>query len=135
MTRSLRKLVQCRKGAAAVDFALAAPVVALFLVGFLQIGMPGMAKAGLGQAVESGARYATIYPRPTDAQISAKILAGGYGMRWGRHRRTHFRPRDRRGRSLCRHHEDLSPDAGLRLLHSRSARADPHEARLPGLGL
>lgn len=81
MTRAPTRLVRCCRGAAAVEFALAAPVIVLFLLGFLQIGMLGMAKAGLGQAVEAGARYATIYPRPTDAQISAKILAGGYGMR------------------------------------------------------
>ena len=81
MTRALRQLARCGKGAASVEFVLAAPVVVLFLVGFLQIGMLGMAKAGLGQAVEAGARYATIYPRPTDTQISAKILTGGYGMK------------------------------------------------------
>ena len=81
MRRALRRLARCGKGAASVEFVLAAPVVVLFLVGFLQIGMLGMAKAGLGQAVEAGARYATIYPRPSDSQISAKILAGGYGMK------------------------------------------------------
>jgi Flp pilus assembly protein TadG len=81
MIRAMFRLARCERGAAAVEFVMAAPVVVLFLLGFLQIGMLGMAKAGLGQAVESGARYATIYPRPTDAQISAKIRAGGYGMR------------------------------------------------------
>lgn len=81
MSRTMFRLASCKRGAAAVEFVLAAPVVVLFLLGFLQIGMLGMAKAGLGQAVESGARYATIYPRPTDTQISAKIRAGGYGMR------------------------------------------------------
>ena len=81
MIRAMLRLARCERGAAAVEFVLAAPIVVLFLVGFLQIGMLGMAKAGLGQAVESGARYATIYPRPTDTQISTKIRAGGYGMR------------------------------------------------------
>ena len=81
MTGARRPIHRCERGAAAVEFVLAAPVVVLFLVGFLQIGMLGMAKAGMCQAVESGARYATIYPRPTDAQISAKIRTSGYGMR------------------------------------------------------
>ena len=80
MIRLIRHLLACNRGATAVEFVLAAPVVVLFLVGFLQIGMLGMAKAGLSQAVESGARYATIYPRPTNAQISAKILSSGYGL-------------------------------------------------------
>jgi len=81
MIRSLGNLLRCGRGSASVQFVLAAPVVVLFLVGFLQIGMLGMARAGLGQAVEAGARYATLYPRPTDDQIYARIRAGGYGMR------------------------------------------------------
>jgi Flp pilus assembly protein TadG len=81
MMRAFGKLLRCREGAASVEFVLVAPIVVLFLVGFLQIGMLGMAKAGLGQAVEVGARYATIYPRPTDTQIYNKIRAGGYGMK------------------------------------------------------
>ncbi|MXO59038.1 hypothetical protein GRI89_05735 [Altererythrobacter salegens] len=28
-----------------------------------------------------GARYATIYPRPTDAQISSVVKNGGYGLK------------------------------------------------------
>jgi Flp pilus assembly protein TadG len=81
MKRSLSKILRCRDGAASVEFVLAAPLVVLFLVGFMQLGLLGLAKAGLGQAVEAGARYATIYPRPNDTQISAKVRSSGYGLK------------------------------------------------------
>ena len=80
MIRLLATLSRNTKGAAAVEFVLAGPVVILMIFGLFQIGILGMAHAGLGQAVEAGARYATIYPRPTDAQITAKIRSAGYGM-------------------------------------------------------
>lgn len=73
-------LRRCQGGIAAVEFAIAAPLLILLLVGILQLGLLGLAKAGLGHAVEAGARYATIYPRPTDEQISAKVRNSGFGM-------------------------------------------------------
>nr|WP_166178666.1 TadE family protein [Altererythrobacter segetis] len=80
MTRRNLSLASDCRGTAAIEFAIAGPVVVLLLMGIFQLGILGLAHAGIAQGVESGARYATIYPRPSDSQISAKILAHDYGM-------------------------------------------------------
>jgi Flp pilus assembly pilin Flp len=80
MKAFVRKLARSKDGAAAVEFILAAPFLILLIVGILQLGIVFLAKAGLEQAVEAGARYATIYPRPNESQIAARVLANGYGM-------------------------------------------------------
>ena len=63
-----------------VEFAFAAPVLLAMIIVILQIGTMFFANAGLKQAVESGARYATLYPNPTDAQIIAKVSSSRYGL-------------------------------------------------------
>jgi Flp pilus assembly protein TadG len=80
MTRLRPRLFTECSGNAAIQFAMVGPVVILLLLGIFQLGMLGLARAGLAQGVEAGARYATIYPRPSDSDISAKILAHDYGM-------------------------------------------------------
>ena len=80
MTRPRLRLLRDCTGTAVIEFAIAGPVIILLLLGIFQLGMLGLARAGLAQGVEAGARYATIYPRPTDSDISAKILAHDYGM-------------------------------------------------------
>jgi Flp pilus assembly protein TadG len=75
-----RRLGFSSEGVAATEFALVAPFLVILMMGIFQLGILFMARAGLGQAVESGARYATIHPSPTDAQIKTKVLASGYGM-------------------------------------------------------
>ena len=80
MSRRSRPLIRDCRGSAAVEFAIAGPVLILLMMGTFQLGMLGLAHAGISQGIESGARYATIYPRPTDSQISAHILAHDYGM-------------------------------------------------------
>lgn len=80
MTRRIKHLTRAEDGAASIEFVLAAPFLVMLLVGILQLGIGFLAKAGLEQAVEAGARFATIYPRPSDDDISARVLASGYGM-------------------------------------------------------
>jgi len=69
----IRRLLAQSRGASAVEFALTAPVMILLLVGIAQIGIALAAGAGLRQAVAEGARYAALYPAPTDAQIIARV--------------------------------------------------------------
>lgn len=76
----MRRLIRSSKGAGAVEFALIAPVIFAFIVGLSQLGMLFFANAGLKSAVAEGARYATVFPRPTDAQIAARISDRGYAM-------------------------------------------------------
>jgi len=67
-------------GSTLVEFALTAPIVLTLIIGILQLSTLFFANAGLEHAVESGARYATIYPRPSDAAIIAKVNASQYGL-------------------------------------------------------
>jgi hypothetical protein len=39
-----------------------------------------MANAGLQQAVEEGARYATIYPNPSDTAIATHVTDSKFGL-------------------------------------------------------
>lgn len=68
------------RGATAAEFAVAAPVLILLLVGAFQLGVLAFARSGLHQAVDEGARYATIYPTPSDSQIIARVQARQFGL-------------------------------------------------------
>ena len=80
MKRLLTRLRGDSRGAALIEFALVAPLLILFLIGITRVGILFMANAGLRSAVQEGARYATIYPRPTDAQIKARIVDRRFGL-------------------------------------------------------
>jgi Flp pilus assembly protein TadG len=69
-----------QRGAAALEFALAAPLLLMFILGITQLGLLFFANAGLRSSVAEGARYATIYPRPTDEQIKAKMTQSRFGI-------------------------------------------------------
>ena len=75
------RLKREEKGAAALEFALVAPALILFIVGIAQFGVLFMANNGLSNAVGEGARYATIYPRPTNAQITQRLTDGRFGLK------------------------------------------------------
>ena len=73
-------LRQDERGVTAIEFALLAPVLLAFIIGICQLGVLFMANAGLASAVSDGARLATIFPRPTDAQVIARINERRLGM-------------------------------------------------------
>ena len=87
----LRPLLRDRRGSPAVDFALTLPALVLVTVGVMQLGIGFLANAGLRNAVEAAARYATIYTTatgntacvtgyPTDDQIVAKVRSSAFGI-------------------------------------------------------
>lgn len=78
--RSQVDLIQNERGASAVEFAVAVPVLLTFIIGIIQLGILFMANAGLQQAVEEGARYATIYPNPNDSAIVARVNDRRFGL-------------------------------------------------------
>ena len=80
MTGFLHRIRSDRKGGAAAEFALVSPVLLGALIGVAQLGILFFANAGLTNAVAEGARYATIYPRPSNTQIQAKISAQRFGL-------------------------------------------------------
>jgi len=78
MKRSLI-LKRDERGAAAIEFAIAVPVLILFIWGIIQVGLLLQAHAGMQHALGEGARFATLYVestsdhRPTDTQIKTRI--------------------------------------------------------------
>ena len=69
----IRRLKRDEQGAAAVEMALALPVLIIFIYGIFQIGMVMAASAGMQHALGEGARLATIYPYPNDATVKTRI--------------------------------------------------------------
>jgi Flp pilus assembly protein TadG len=80
MIRFLLKLKRDGRGISAVEFALIVPVLLTFLVGLAQLGTLYLANTGLVSAVGEGARFATIFPRPTNDQIIARITDRRFGL-------------------------------------------------------
>lgn len=63
MTRFLA-LRRDERGAAAIEMAIAVPVLAVFLWGIFQVGVAMQANAGMQHALGEGARFATICVDP-----------------------------------------------------------------------
>jgi Flp pilus assembly protein TadG len=78
MTKALL-LKRDQRGAAAIEFALAFPVLVSFIFGIFQIGLLFEASAGMQHALGEGARFATLYAEsttdhlPADSDIKAVI--------------------------------------------------------------
>ena len=80
MNRGLSKLWRSDRGLSAVEFGLIAPALCTFIIAISQFGILFFANSGLKSAVAEGARYATIYPKPSNAQILARITDRKFGM-------------------------------------------------------
>jgi len=93
LPRTVRTFLRDRRGSPSVDFAMSLPALILVTVGVMQLGIAFLANAGLRNAVEAGARYATVYNStytttnscgskgyPTDDQIRAAVSAKAFGM-------------------------------------------------------
>ncbi|MHA6332820.1 TadE/TadG family type IV pilus assembly protein [Qipengyuania sp. CAU 1752] len=80
MIKLLSRLAGDRGGGTSIEFAIIGPIFLSLAFASFEFGAALMAQAGMRQAVESGARYATIYPRPTDAQIVARVRSQTFGI-------------------------------------------------------
>jgi Flp pilus assembly protein TadG len=74
-----RRILQDQKGVATVEMAIALPILVVFIWGIFQIGLLFQANAGMQHALGEGARYATIFPTPSDTQIRNRVLAKKFG--------------------------------------------------------
>lgn len=82
------RLTSDEGGVAAVEMALALPVLVVMLYMFIQLGEVYRAMAGIQQALGQGARYATLCldpgatgcTVPTGQQVHDKVLAAVYGV-------------------------------------------------------
>ena len=76
----LKRLRRNQRGAAALEFVIIAPALILMICGIARLGILFMANAGLRNAVAEGARYATIWPRPSNTQIQSRITSSQFGL-------------------------------------------------------
>ena len=85
----MRFLTACRRnndGAAAIEFALAVPIIILLFYGMAQFGLILLANAGIRHAVDTAARATTVYigaTPMTDQQIKDIVAANMYGVKSG----------------------------------------------------
>jgi Flp pilus assembly protein TadG len=79
MMNLLRRLLRDDRGANMVEFAVALPVLVLFIWGIFQVGLVYQALAGMQHALGEAARHATIFPTPSDTAIRAKVTSKKFG--------------------------------------------------------
>ena len=82
----LRLIKRDVRGAAAIEMALALPVLVAMIYGLFQVGLLYQANAGMQHALGEGARYATLcVPTgtacnpPSDTQIQSRITSKLFG--------------------------------------------------------
>ena len=88
---SFLKPLRCdQRGAAAIEFAIAVPILVLFIYGIFQVGLLFQANAGMQHALGEGARLATLCtPSGTacntasDSQIVSRMSDKVFGMNIG----------------------------------------------------
>jgi Flp pilus assembly protein TadG len=79
----LRKICRDEGGATVIEMAIALPVLVSFIYGIFQLGVIFQANAGMQHALGEGARYATIWPTPNDANIKSKVSSEVFGTKNG----------------------------------------------------
>lgn len=77
---AFRQLAGDRSGSGAIEFAIALPVLVMFMWGIIQVALVHRASAGMQHALGEAARLATIYPTPSDAEIQARITDKKFGV-------------------------------------------------------
>jgi Flp pilus assembly protein TadG len=92
MKRLLSRLSSDRRGAAAMEMALALPALTLMIYGIFTIGQLFEADSSVQHALGEGARYATLCLNPTsagvctvptDTQITTKVTSKEFGPAHG----------------------------------------------------
>ena len=78
--RMMRNLRRDRRGVAVIELAFALPVLIIMMWVIIQLGLVFRAMSGIQHGLGEGARFATLYPKPTDAAIKTKITATLYGI-------------------------------------------------------
>jgi len=78
-----RKLRRNEDGSAAIEMAVAVPVLITMIYGLFRFGLLYEANAGMSHALGEGARYATLYPTPADATIKTRMETALFGKGYG----------------------------------------------------
>lgn len=80
MMRRLANLHRDKRGAAVIELAFALPALIIMMWVIIQLGLVFRAMSGIQHGLGEGARYATLYPKPTDDAIKTKISNTVYGI-------------------------------------------------------
>lgn len=83
MSMNLRKIIRDQEGGAAIEMAIALPLLVSFIYGIFQIGLVFQANAGVKHALGEAAREATIWPIPTDDELKAIVKSKSFGTHNG----------------------------------------------------
>ncbi|WP_158241482.1 TadE/TadG family type IV pilus assembly protein [Novosphingobium sp. TH158] len=75
----MRRLLRNRRGSAAIEFALIAPLVFLLIIGILQMGNYFYVRSAVNHAVDEAARLASVYPVPSDADLTTRFQQQDFG--------------------------------------------------------
>ena len=88
--RLMTLLRRCQAGAAAIEFAIAVPVLVVMIYGIFQVGLIFQANAGMQHALGEGARMASLCTpsgssctSPADSTVIAKINSKKFGTNIG----------------------------------------------------
>jgi Flp pilus assembly protein TadG len=79
MIGHLKRLWADDRGANVIEFAITLPILTVFIYGIFVVGKLFEASAGMQHALGESARYATLYPTPTDDELKAKMTAKKFG--------------------------------------------------------
>ncbi len=78
--RIMRNLRRDRRGVAVIELAFALPALIIMMWVIIQLGLVFRAMSGIQHGLGEGARFATLFPKPTDDAIKAKITTTVYGI-------------------------------------------------------
>lgn len=68
------------RGAAVIEMAFALPALVILMWMIVQCGLVFRAMSGIQHGLGQGARAATLFPKPADNDIKAKISSAVYGI-------------------------------------------------------
>ena len=75
-----RKIRRDENGSAAIEFAIAVPILVAMIHGIFSVSMIFLANAGLSHALGEASRMATLFPTPSDDAIIAMIEQEDFGL-------------------------------------------------------
>ena len=76
----LARIRRDERGAAVIEMAFALPALILLMWMIVQLGLVFRAMSGIQHGLGEGARMATLFPKPSDTAIRAKITDAVYGI-------------------------------------------------------
>ena len=76
----LRQFLRNTRGAAAIEFALALPILASLMIGILQFALVFQASGAMRHASGEGIRYAKVHPGATESEVLAVVRSALGGI-------------------------------------------------------